>query len=169
MGLFNGEGMNIADSNEAKSFSGRILTHPVKGLDVGASCYSGWDKFSASKDLPSVSQSRSRIGFEANYSYKNFYIRGEYLQGKDAQINREGWYVQSGYMVVPNKLQLLAKYDTYDPNTANDSDLSTRYIIGFTYFFNNWAKIAANYAFCEEEKGALVKNNYLSVQLQAAF
>jgi phosphate-selective porin OprO and OprP len=166
--VFNGEGINTVDSNNAKSTSGRVIAHLIKGLDVGASYYSGWDMFKAAKGEPDINQNRSRYGFEFNYDYKNLYFRGEYLQGKDGSITREGWYLQSGYFVIPNKLQLLVKYDVYDSNKSKADDISTRYILGATYQFNNWAKIAANYNFCVEE-GSSIKNNFTSVQFQIGF
>jgi hypothetical protein len=168
MGIFNGEGINLSDSNEAKSFSGRLITHLIKGLDIGASCYTGWDKFTIGKGFPAINQERSRFGLELNYEFKRFYFRGEYLQGKDAAISREGWYLQSGYFVIPNKVQVLLKYDVYDPNKSKSADMSTRYIFGATYQFNNWAKLSANYNFCEEE-GSSINNNFTSIQFQIGF
>jgi phosphate-selective porin OprO/OprP len=168
IGVFNGEGINVADSNSAKSSSGRVIAHILKGFDVGASYYSGWDMFRVAKGEPDINQNRSRYGFEFNYDYKRFYFRGEYLQGKDGSISREGWYLQTGYFVIPAKLQLLAKYDVYDPNKSKADDMSTRYIIGASYQFNNWAKLAANYNFCEEE-GTSINNNFGSVQFQIGF
>ena len=168
IGIFNGEGINVNDSNDTKSSSGRVIAHILKGLDVGASYYSGWDKFTTGKGEPAINQDRSRYGFEFNYDYKRFYFRGEYLQGKDGSISREGWYLQTGYFVIPAKLQLLAKYDVYDPNKSKADDMSTRYIIGASYQFNNWAKLAANYNFCEEE-GPGISNNFGSLQFQIGF
>lgn len=168
LGLFNGEGINLPDSNDAKSFSGRIVTHLIKGLDVGGSFYSGWDRFVVNKGEPDINQSRGRYGFELNYTHKALYFRGEYLQGNDGSINRQGWYLQSGYFVIPEKVQLLAKYDVYDPNTAKADNISTRYVIGATYQFNNWAKLSANYSFCEEES-TNIANDFLTVQFQVGF
>jgi len=168
IGVFNGEGINVADSNSAKSTSGRVIAHLIKGLDVGASYYSGWDMFRTAKGEPDINQNRSRYGFEFNYYYKSLYFRGEYLQGKDGSITREGWYLQTGYFVIPAKLQLLVKYDAYDPNKSKVNDMSTRYIVGASFQFNNWAKLAAHYNFCEEE-GTSIKNNFTSVQFQIGF
>ena len=168
IGIFNGEGINVNDSNDAKSSAGRLIAHVMKGLDVGASYYSGWDRFSTTKGEPTTNQERSRYGFELNYDYKKFYFRGEYLQGKDGAISREGWYLQSGYFIAKNKVQLLAKYDVYDPNMSKTGDMSTRYVVGATWFFNNWSKLALNYNFCEEE-GASIKNNFASIQFQIGF
>lgn len=168
IGIFNGEGINVNDSNDAKSSAGRLIAHVMKGLDVGASYYSGWDRFSTTKGEPTTNQERSRYGFELNYDYKKFYFRGEYLQGKDGAISREGWYLQTGYFIAKNKVQLLAKYDVYDPNMSKTDDMSTRYVVGATWFFNNWSKLALNYNFCEEE-GASIKNNFASIQFQIGF
>ena len=168
IGIFNGEGINVNDSNDAKSSAGRLIAHVMKGLDVGASYYSGWDRFSTTKGEPTTNQERSRYGFDLNYDYKKFYFRGEYLQGKDGAISREGWYLQSGYFIAKNKVQLLAKYDVYDPNMSKTGDMSTRYVVGATWFFNNWSKLALNYNFCEEE-GASIKNNFASIQFQIGF
>ena len=168
IGVFNGEGINVNDSNDAKSSAGRLIVHIMKGLDVGTSYYSGWDRFSTTKGEPTTNQERSRYGFELNYDYKRFYFRGEYLQGKDGAISREGWYVQSGYFILANKVQLLAKYDVYDPNKSKVNDMSTRYTVGATWNFNNWSKLALNYNFCEEE-GTSIKNNFASIQFQIGF
>ena len=168
VGVFNGEGINLSDSNNAKSTSGRIVGHLIKGLDVGASFYSGWDKFTIGKGFPAINQNRSRYGFELNYELKRFYFRGEYLQGKDAEISREGWYIQSGYYVIPGKVQALLKYDVYDPNKTKTGDISSRYIVGATWQFNNYAKLALNYNFCEEESSN-ISNNFASLQFQIGF
>ena len=168
VGVFNGEGINLSDSNNAKSTSGRIVGHLIKGLDVGASFYSGWDKFTIGKGFPAINQNRSRYGFELNYELKRFYFRGEYLQGKDAEISREGWYIQSGYYVIPGKVQALLKYDVYDPNKTKTGDISSRYIVGATWQFNNYAKLALNYNFCEEESSN-IRNNFASLQFQIGF
>ena len=168
IGVFNGEGINVADSNSAKSTSGRIIVHLVKGLDIGASYYSGWDKFTIGKGFPAINQNRSRYGFELNYEVKRFYFRGEYLQGKDAGITREGWYLQSGYYVIPANVQVLLKYDVYDPNKSKTGDISSRYIVGATWQFNSFAKLALNYNFCEEESNN-ISNNFTSVQFQIGF
>jgi len=168
VGVVNGEGINVADSNSAKSTSGRIVTHLIKGLDVGASYYSGWDKFTIEKGFPSINQNRSRFGVELNFELKRFYFRGEYLQGKDAGISREGWYLQSVYYVIPNKVQVLLKYDVYDSNKTKTGDISSRYIVGATWQFNSNAKLALNYNFCEEESNN-ISNNFASLQFQIGF
>ncbi len=74
----------------------------------------------------------------------------------------------AGYYVIPQKLQVVAKYDTYDPNTSTDNNITTNYVGGINYNFNAWSRIQAFYTVRNEE-GPDVNNNYLSVQYQIGF
>jgi hypothetical protein len=95
-------------------------------------------------------------------------LKGEYIAGKDGKTNRSGWYVQAGYFVIPQKFQVLGKYDIYDPNTSTPNNISTNYVFGANYNFNNWSRLQAYYTVRQEE-GPAIKNNFLSVQYQIGF
>ena len=168
IGLFNGSGINVADTaNEAKDIAGRLSFNPVKGFSVGASYYNGWDK-AIKPDVPGKSQVRNRLGFELSYITAKFSLRGEYISGKDGKTGRAGWYAQAGYFVIPLKFQLLVKYDLYDSNTATDNNTTTNYVIGGNFNFNNWSRIQAFYTF-RAEQDIQVNNNYFSLQYQIGF
>jgi len=94
-------------------------------------------------------------------------VAAEYVHGTDASIKRDGWYAQAGYFVLP-KLQLLAKYDTYDPNKVITTDRSTIYIGGINYVFNSWTRLSVDYLDKREEV-TQIKNNIIEAQLQIAF
>ena len=165
IGVFNGAGINQEDKNENKDVVGRLIAHPVKGLDFGGSYYTGIGNFG--KPTP-TNQERERYGIEMNYEYKRFFVRGEFIAGKDGEIKRNGWYAQTGYYLIPAKLQLFAKYDTYDTNTSASNDVSTAYLIGGTYIFNNWSRIQAGYTIKKEE-GTEISNNPGVLQYQISF
>lgn len=165
IGIFNGSGINISDKNEAKSLAGRLVFHPIKGLDIGGSFYNGWDNFGT----PAKDAERSRIGFELKYEINRLSVRGEYIKGKDADIDRFGWYGQVGYYIIPQKLQLLVKYDRFEPNTSNISDITRNYIGVLNYNFNNWSRIQVGYTFREEQDGANYSNNIGVIQYQIGF
>jgi len=81
----------------------------------------------------------TRTGFELTYLRGPLSIKGEYITGKDKgtgisgtgtnekwdsskerTIDRLGWYAQIGYKLkelVPLDLEIVAKYDSYDPDT----------------------------------------------------
>ena len=165
VGVFNGAGINVADKNENKDVIGRLVFHPVKGFDFGGSYYTGVGNFGKPT---TTNQDRNRFGIELNYEFKRFFVRGEYIEGKDGAIRRNGWYAQAGYYLIPAKLQLITKYDTYEPNTIVANDISTTYLVGGSYSFNNWSRIQAGYTI-KREQGPEIKNNYVTLQYQISF
>ncbi|HVN57348.1 MAG TPA: porin [Bacteroidales bacterium] len=168
LGIFNGSGINVADTaNSNKDFSGRLLVNPVKGLTIGGSFYNGFDKVNK-PDVAGKAQTRDRFGFELNYSLPRLLIRGEYLKGKDGKTTRDGWYLLAGYYVIKQKLQLLGRYDTYNPNTSKTGVITNNYTFGGNYNFNNWSRLQLFYT-VRSEVGTSVKNNYLTVQYQVGF
>lgn len=168
IGVFNGSGINVADTaNNSKDISGRLILSPVKGLSFGGDFYKGLDK-AIKPDVAGKSQDRNRVGFEASYVTGKISLRGEYINGKDGKAKRSGYYAQAGYYVIPLKLQVLAKYDVYDPNTSVSKNISTYYVFGANYNFTSWSRIQAFYTIRREE-GTELKNNYLAIQYQIGF
>lgn len=168
LGVFNGSGINIADTaNSAKDIGGRLILNPIKGLSFGGAYYNGYDK-ALKPDVNGKSQVRNRLGFEASYALPRIAFRGEYISGVDGKTKRAGWYLMAGYYILPQKIQILAKYDTYDPNTATTKNITTNYSFGGNYFFNNWSKLQIFYTIRSEE-GTSISNNYLAVQYQVGF
>lgn len=168
LGVFNGSGINIADTaNEAKDVVGRLIVNPVKGLSFGGGYYSGWDR-AIKPDVKGKSQARNRFGIEASYVTPRLLTRFEYIKGRDGKTDRQGWYAQAGYFVIPQKLQFMAKYDSYDPNTTVNDNISTTIVLGANVAFNSWSRLQAFYTIRQEE-GTSVNNNYFSLQYQIGF
>lgn len=168
-GVFNGAGYDVTtDNNNHKDISARLGVHPIKGLDLGGSLYEGEDIPAATTKVPNpVTQARNRYGFDARYVTGPFSITAEYLHGTDASVHRDGWYAQAGYFVIP-QIQLVAKYDTYDPSKTITTDRSTIYNGGVNFVFNKWTKLAVDYLYRHEET-TQIKNNIIEAQLQIAF
>lgn len=163
--VLNGAGYDVtADNNQSKDIDGRLGIHPIKGLDIGADFYNGVGVWGA----PPKNQTRDRRGVDARYVYGPLSVTAEYDEGKDSAITRNGWYAQAAYFVLPQRLQLAAKIDDYNPNEAISNDLSTWYIVGANYYFNNWARLAVNYSI-RQEQVKQIKNNVLETQLQITF
>jgi hypothetical protein len=164
LGLFNGSGINMPDTaNEAKDIAGRLILNPLKGFSVGASYYNGWGKaIKPAAEYLGRSQARNRFGIEASYTTTRLALRGEYLQGIDGDTEKAGWYFWTGYYLIPQKLQVVGKYDTFDKDTEKDDNITTNYVAGINFNFNSWSRIQAFYTFREEE-GASVSNNYFTI------
>jgi phosphate-selective porin OprO/OprP len=163
--VLNGNGINRADNNQDKDISGRFTVHPVPNLAISYDFYHGRDIFGT----VTTTQLRNRQGVDARYVYGALSLTAEYDKGNDAAIRRDGWYGQAAYFIIPKKLQLAAKYDTYDPNKIIDTDRSTWYIGGINYFFNPWTKLYVDYSYKREGVPTQVKNNLLAAEIQVQF
>lgn len=164
--VFNGNGINRADNNKDKDVAGRFTVHPVANLSVSYDFYHGRDIYGTS----TATQLRNRQGFDARYVYGPLSLTAEYDKGIDGAIHRDGWYGQAAYYLIPKKLQLAAKYDTYDANTVVYTDRSTWYIGGINYFFNPWTKLYLDYTYKREEIAtAQNRNNLLAAEIQVQF
>ena len=167
--VVNGAGINTLDNNQYKDIGGRLILHPFKVFDIGASYYNGFDKFTSS---PTINQERIRVGTEFALNYELLSVKGEWIQGKEGDTNpivHQGWYMQGGYFLLPKRLQGVFRYDTYDPNTSKSKaqESSTYYVFGLNYIFNVWTKIQTEYSYRTENPG--VHNNVFMMQLQLGF
>jgi hypothetical protein len=139
--------------------------NPFKGFSIGGSFYTGRYTLSAT---PTKEDVRQRAGGEIAYLTGPFVFKGEYIHGYDARVEKDGWYAQAAYSIVPQKLQSVLKYDTFDPDAAasrNETNVST---VGFTWFFSKWAQVQVNYEI-KDETGKEVSNNALIGQFQLQF
>jgi phosphate-selective porin OprO/OprP len=169
-GVFNGAGYDVTtDNNNHKDIIARLGVHPIKNLDFGGSFYRGQDIPAATTKVPNpTTQARNRYGIDGRYVIGALSLTAEYAHGTDGAVQKDGWYAQAGYFILP-KLQLVAKYDTFDPSKTISTDRSTIYIGGFNYVFNSWTKLAVDYLDKREETATQLKNNILEAQLQIAF
>lgn len=168
LSLFNGSGINILDTiGNSKDIAARMVFSPVKGLAFGGGYYGGFGK-SIQPDEEGIRQGRSRIGIEASYVRTRFSLRGEYIHGRDYATKREGWYMQAGYFLIPQKFQLLAKYDFFDTNTSAADNTSISYVFGGNYNFNTWSRIQMFHTIRAEQVESVI-NNYLAIQFQIGF
>lgn len=166
IGVFNGSGIDVEDKNENKDVIGRLVLHPLKGIGLGGSFYTSKGNYGTPTP---TNQDRSRYGVELACEYESFTFKSEYISGKDGTINRNGGYAQIGYYIIPQKFQIIVKYDVYDPNTSSSNVLSSNYIIGGTCNFNSWSKIQACYTFNNTQGASVVHNNLGVIQYQISF
>jgi len=175
LGVFDGAGINTADNNQAKDFAGRLVLHPVSGLDLGGSYYNGYDQWNISvkdntgKTVTALrNQSRVRYGSELKYKIGALTLSSEYISGNDGVIKRDGWYAQLTYFLISNKLQALLKMDEFDPDKSKSNVKLTNYTVGINYGFTNWAKIQTQYVY-RREQTTQINNDALAFQLQLSF
>ena len=165
LAILNGAGYDVTtDNNGFKDFAGRLAIHPIKGLDLGADLYAG-------EGIPTggaKSQNRARVGFDGRYVIGNLSLTGEYDHGTDAAIRKDGWFLQAGYAIIP-EIQIVGRYETFDPNKVNPTDRSNIYAGGVNFTFNKWTKLAIDYLDKREQTAVQVPNNIFEAQLSLVF
>ena len=174
-GIFNGAGINtLADNNQAKDFSGRVVLQPIKGLTFGSSYYNGtgtWGVIDTSGVSIIANRNRDRIGGEVSFVRPRYALSGEYIRGEDDTTQKEGFFVQLSGYAIQDRLQLLVKYDWYDPNADIPENALTHYIFGINYYLNKNARIQAHYQAAQEEGGDETKldNDIVAIMAQLQF
>lgn len=173
-GVYNGSGLSMKDKNDAKDFAAWFTLQPVKGLKMGASAY--WGKLNydytvinaqtGEESIRNANMKRNRVALSACYQNHRLTCRGEYLWGKDDDINRRGFYALGHWFAVPSRLALVAKLERYEANTAV-SDSEMIYTLGGAYHITAKTRVMLNYAHFDYKQGASV--NELWAMLQIGF
>ena len=164
VGLFNGAGINKADTNSHKDWSGRLVVHPLKFLSVGASLYRG--KQDSTPESPLVR--RDKEGLEAALILKAFSLKSEYIHARDDLVSKAGWYLQAGFFAFPAKLQALLRYDWLDLDRSVAGDAKNVISAGINWFILGKTKLQLNYEIHRLQGGGRDKSGLLA-QFQAAF
>ena len=164
LGVFNGAGVNRLDTNKAKDLAGRLILHPLKSLAVGGSFYKG--RHNPVQTGPDVT--RDRVAFEAAWLPGKFSLKGEFISAKDDLTSKSGWYLQGGYFILPQKLQAIVKWDTYDKDLDVSADRADLLTLGANWFIWGKTKLMVNYGLYRME-GEGTTNQAISVQFQAGF
>jgi len=97
------------------------------------------------------------LGAYASYKYKKFMADFEIAQGNGSNgrvgpvsTHTNGFYT-SLYYDLTKKLQLVARFDQFTPDTKNSEHKTREYSAGFNYFIKGQAlKIILNYVFRED-------------------
>ncbi len=150
IGVFNGQGRAVVDSNEEKDFAGRIRVSPflhseeelLQGLRVGLAGTVGDVDHAGSGPLDfrttelgvlfldstvgSVDGTRTRLGVEFSWLYRNVSLRGEWVTRedhvevngagvKDEEVDIDGWYVAGTWIVTGEKKTLENRVKPAEP------------------------------------------------------
>ena len=159
VGVFNGDGENRFDSNDQKDLAARFVLKPfpdtplLKGLQVGSSLYGRVTNGTATE--------KKRVGAEARYENGPLALKAEYMQGQDAAVPANGWYVQAGYFILP-RWQPIVRFEEFDPNerVSNDKEFDTT--IGLNYFLvYPTTKLQLNYVHKDADSNGTTDNQII--------
>ncbi len=147
----------LLDQEVRLSFGASGLTsRDDAGLSVSGSLFVNPDGSLASFSLPTAG-GREAYGLDAALSIGGFELIGEYLN--ERVYSREvagfvplwrnfrphGYYVQASYFLIPEKLQLVTKWESFDPDQVRDDEIRTL-TGGLNYYIRgDDIKVLANY------------------------
>ncbi len=165
VGFFNGSGTNqnfndndkfmIAARVSVVPFSGRLFDNQAR-WSAGTSTFRSTDtNLAAAADFGLDSTpatpardnlftgQRSGLGYDTQLEVGPFELWGEYLRGTfqptskvpSHRLRSSGWYGQASYYVLPDKLQLVAKIESFDPNTFTHANSTRSSILGVNWYF----------------------------------
>jgi len=198
IGSFNGNGVNNNfNDNNALVTVGRITAVPWQGnlgsiaakWSVGANGFSSKDTGLALSDLgldstPTTPDrdglftgKRRGSGVDSQIVAGPFELWGELLRDRfepaskipSASLTSDGWYGQASYFLVPNRFQIVAKYETFDPNDRKNADETKTATFGANvYLKGHDLKLMANYL-RTELPGSQKTQNKVIARLQVIF
>lgn len=152
IGAFNGSGENYKDVSDSMAFGGWVVAKPLYKLpqygklEIGAGYYRQGNGNSTNTALSSRYETQT-WGTSLGYKYKKVGLKSEWAirRGYASQDTvARGMFVETTYDLT-KKVQLLAKYDIFDPNQRGIHNINTEYTLGTNYFMaNNNIKFQVN-------------------------
>ncbi|HEV7506215.1 MAG TPA: porin [Thermoanaerobaculia bacterium] len=198
IGSFNGNGANndFNDNNSLQTV-GRVTAVPWQGnlgsapakWSVGANGFTSKDTALALSDLgldstPTTADkdglftgNRRGSGVDSQFVAGPFELWGELLREHfkpDSKIPRasfdsDGWYGQAAVYLVPDRFQIVVKYETFDPNDRKNADETNTATLGANIFFKGHdLKLMVNYL-RTDLPGSQDKQDKVIARLQVIF
>jgi phosphate-selective porin OprO/OprP len=162
--VLNGSGINKADTDDRKDVAARLVVHPFSSLSLGVAGYDG----QTAAPTGGAPLKRAKLGLEAALLYKDLSVKAEFIQAEDGDTLRQGWYAQGGYFILPNTLQAVVKFDSYDPDRNQAFDRTDIWVLGANWFLAGRTKLQVTVVLTKDEAGNTV-NKAIQAQFQAAF
>lgn len=115
--------LTISKRQLAATGNGRLLGNGVMNLTTWALDanikYRGWS-------------------LHSEFYYRNNTLRNLVIRNIPRQLgNSTGWYVQSGYYLIPKRLEVAVRYAYWDPDTKATSDLIKQFDVALAYHFQS--------------------------------
>jgi phosphate-selective porin OprO/OprP len=196
VGTFNGNGVNNNSNDNSKFlYAGRVTATPWKTTDgswsLGGNAFTSEDTALALPDLsldstPATADKdglftgkRHGYGVDSQIETGPFSLWVEYLKVRfeptdarpAAQFDSDGGYVQAALFLVPKKLQVVLKYETFDPRRGFSGDDVSTVTAGLNYYVRNHdVKLLLDYLRTDlGDNSKASKQNKILLRFQAMF
>ncbi|RKX24880.1 MAG: hypothetical protein DRP45_07215 [Candidatus Zixiibacteriota bacterium] len=168
-GLFNGSGINTSDANNHKNFVARLEAKLFGIFTLSPNVYAG-----KTNEVDALKQDLVDVAGSLTWKWHREIVEAEYIRSEWGNTERRGWYIWGGHsfdigLGFLKELQLLARYEQYDPDASTNDDRTNRLTAGTNLFVDNkYTKIQLNYEL-NSEQGVSIDNNEFFVNVQVAF
>lgn len=177
IGVFNGQGINMADADNKKDIIGGIWLMPVKAIRIGAFGWAGsnarngkYTDTDGHEQNGIVSLNQYRYALSAEYKNSETQLRAEYVHStgygfaktlntssdkSDATINyadgnkADAFYALGIVPIIKGKLRGKARYDLYRKSATWGTSL-TQYEVGLNYLFHKNLELQCEYALIDD-------------------
>lgn len=129
--VLNGDTGGYTDSNKKKDFSGRIGVSLPMNISLGGSAYIGQKPVMRNEMSEDVT--KNRFGVDIKVNPGPILLQAEGLLGKNDETDAMGFYVLGAYRILPN-IQLVGKFDFFDPDTDREDDSTNCVRVGANCF-----------------------------------
>lgn len=190
-GIFNGADQknNTSDNNDAKDFLFRAEFKPtLEQADLRLGGYAWIGSALATYDeaiFVEETLKKNRFGGFLKFDMKEvpLKIRGEFVMGSDefvvdttaagvinttATVDAMAFFGHIGYKVTP-KVEILARYDIYDPNTDVDDDGISWFTVGVNHYLEGLNSMFYLNYIAKMEQGTSVDDDLIQAQVQILF
>ena len=157
-GIYNGNGINAANPNDAYMYVGRVVLTPLGAYGPAESVFDYPDRprvalgVAGMRNTVGASELETdvtRLGVEAAFKMRGFNSTGEFFREWQSPavgdgVDTDGWYVQAGYLLPGRRHEIAARYAVIQPDTPADNDVIETGV-GYSLYFNaHRAKLQAD-------------------------
>ena len=159
VGVFNGSGINVKDSNLSKDVAARLTIQPLKLLKIAAyGLFGEIDATSLASKYPGMIQQNksanvrylryNRFGGGFDYNDKNIFGRAEFIGGQTGDYTSAGVYGQVGYKL-RDKFTVGVRYDYFVEDLNDEAPELTTYSVAVSYRPWKHIRLQAEYSLQE--------------------
>lgn len=148
-GVYNGNGINVANDNSHYMVVGRAVVTPFGAYSPTESAFDypasprlavGVAGLRNTLGLDADELAITRLGAEAAFKIRGFNTVGELFHERATPaagdpLDTIGWYVQGGYLLPDRRHELAARYAVISPDTPSDMD-TVEIGAGYSLYFN---------------------------------
>lgn len=143
IGAFNGAGQTAAQGNRNMTLVAQANLKPFYSVPKLGNLLIGGSFLSGDR----TGSKRHGYGAHASYNLGKLILKSELMN-----FNKANGYNFDAKYQLTDKLQLLGRWDLYDPNIREGADKTTEYILGINYALAENLLLMINYGFADRQE-----------------